>query len=212
MNNLDLQHNIKKLFENNKLVPVVVIDDQNSVRKLAEIFIEHGIKTMEITLRTPNALKAIEIIAKEFPQITVGAGTILKIEDLQNCASAGAQYMVSPTGQTDIIDAVLKHNYPLLPAASTVTEAHNLLIKGFTYQKFFPAVLSGGVPMLKALGSVLPMIKFCPTGGINDSNINEFLKLDNVVGVGSSGLCSQADLASQDWKKITNKCKVFSSI
>ena len=167
---------------------------------------------MEITLRTPNALKAIEIVAKEFPQITAGAGTILKIEDLQNCANAGAQYMVSPSGQTDIVNAALEHNYPLLPAASTITEAHNLLIKGFSYQKFFPAVLAGGVPMLKALASVLPMIKYCPTGGINDNNISEFLQLDNVIAVGSSALCSQADLANKDWQKISKKCKDFKLI
>jgi 2-dehydro-3-deoxyphosphogluconate aldolase/(4S)-4-hydroxy-2-oxoglutarate aldolase len=193
------------------MVPVVVIDDEKAVRKLAEIFIDHGIYTMEITLRTPNALKAIEIIAKEFQQIIVGAGTILNSEDMKNCMNSGAKYLVSPSGQTDIVDAALKQNFPLLPAASTVTEAHNLLIKGFEYQKFFPAVLAGGVPMLKALASVLPRIKFCPTGGINDSNLVDFLHLENVIAVGSSALCSRADLANQDWQKISNKCNEYKS-
>lgn len=212
MSNLNLQNNVKSLFESNKMIPVVVIDDENSIRKLAEIFIENDIKTMEITLRTPNALKAIEIVANEFPQISAGAGTILKIADMKNCKSAGAQYMVSPTGQMDIVEAAIKHNYPLLPAASTVTEAHNLLTKGFNYQKFFPAVLSGGAPMLKAIGSVLPMIKFCPTGGINRANMTDFLHLDNVMTVGSSSLCSRNDLLNKNWDVITEKCKQFNSI
>jgi len=198
---------IQHVFDTNSIIPVVIIDKESSVRKLTEVFLSNGIQTMEITLRTPTALKAIEIVAKEYPEIQIGAGTILCINDIKNCLNAGAKYLVSPTGQSHIVDYATNHCSPLLPAASTVTEAHNLVAKGFKLQKFFPAILAGGVSMLKTIGSVLPEVHFCPTGGIKLSNMNEFLALSNVDSVGASFLCSQYDIKDENWEKINNNCK-----
>lgn len=208
----DCQKNIGSLFAKNKLIPVVVIDDEKSVRKLAEIFIENQILTMEITLRTSKALNAIEIIAKEFEQIEVGAGTILKPNDMKDCINAGAKYLVSPSGQKDIVESAIENEYPLLPAAMTVTESHHLWAQGFVFQKFFPAVLSGGVPMLKAIGSVLPEVMFCPTGGIITSNYKDFIQLPNVITAGSSALCSRTEIQNKEWSQIDKNCKEFNSI
>lgn len=190
------------LLRNEKLVPVVVIEDADNAIALAECLLGAGLGSIEITLRSKAALAAIEKIALHVPDMIVGAGSLRSIEQLAVIREAGAQFAVAPGSAPGLLDAVEVSGMPLVPGAATATEMMQLLERGYTLQKFFPAELAGGIPYLKAVGAPLPELRFMPTGGITAALAVEYLALPNVVAVGGSWITPKNLLDASDFDEI----------
>jgi len=184
------------------VIPVVVIEDTGQAIPLARALVAGGLKVIEITLRTPAATAAIEAIAGEVEGAIVGAGTVLSKGQLVASARAGAQFIVSPGINDDLLKAADDSPVPWMPGSATPSEAMRLMDEGYTIQKFFPAEQSGGVRYLKALASVLPAVSFCPTGGVDAKNAADYLALGNVVCVGGSWVTPKDALAGGDFARI----------
>ena len=184
------------------VVPVLVIDDLAHAKKLAEALVSGGLPALEVTLRTPVALDAIRAMA-EVPGGVVGAGTLLTPADVKAAKAAGAKFGVSPGATQRLLDACAEHDLPLLPGAATATEVMLLLELGYTVQKFFPAEQSGGAAYLRSIGSPIPQVKFCPTGGISLQNARDYLGLSNILCVGGSWVAPKEAMLRGDWAAIT---------
>jgi 2-dehydro-3-deoxyphosphogluconate aldolase/(4S)-4-hydroxy-2-oxoglutarate aldolase len=185
------------------VVPVLIIEDLATAVPLARALVAGGLKAIEITLRTPVALAAIEAVAKEVEGAVTGAGTILNPEHYADAVKAGAQFIVSPGTTPDLLDAADDHEASFLPGASTASEAMILRAEGYEVMKFFPAEQAGGAAFLKALSSPLAGTLFCPTGGISLKNAMDYLSLSNVICVGGSWVAPKELVAAGDWAGIT---------
>ena len=164
---------LEQIFAVYRIVPVVVINDINAALPLAETLLASGINTMEITLRTANALAIIEKVAKEFPSMLVGAGTIRNATDYLNACNAGAEYIISPGVTEELLNAASRgpKNVRYIPGVVTPSQVMDCMARGVNYLKFFPAVPYNAYEVIKAIGSVFPEVKFCPTGGISPENV-----------------------------------------
>ncbi|WP_290685249.1 MULTISPECIES: bifunctional 4-hydroxy-2-oxoglutarate aldolase/2-dehydro-3-deoxy-phosphogluconate aldolase [unclassified Haematobacter] len=183
------------------VIPVILIEDAATAVPMAEALVAGGLPVLEVTLRTPAALDAIRAMAKVQGGI-VGAGTLLRREDVLRAKDAGATFGVSPGATDSILEACEEAELPLLPGASTASEVMALLERGYTTMKFFPAEPAGGVPFLKSLASPLPAAHFCPTGGITPANLPRYLELPNVVCCGGSWVVPADKVAAGDWAGI----------
>lgn len=183
------------------IVPVLVIDDVSHARPLAEALVAGGLPALEVTLRTPAALEAIRAMA-DVAGGYVGAGTLITPDDVRAAKDAGAHFGVSPGATPELLAACEAEELPLLPGAATASEAMALLARGYDLLKFFPAEAAGGVPALKAIGAPLPQITFCPTGGINPDNAENYLKLENVLCVGGSWVAPKDLVHTERWDDI----------
>jgi 2-dehydro-3-deoxyphosphogluconate aldolase/(4S)-4-hydroxy-2-oxoglutarate aldolase len=184
------------------VVPVLVIDDLAHARPLAEALVAGGLPALEVTLRTPVALDAIRAMA-EVPGGVVGAGTLLTPGDVKAAKAAGATFGVSPGATDRLIAACEDEGLPLLPGAATASEIMSLLERGYTVQKFFPAEQAGGAAYLKSIGSPIPQVKFCPTGGISLKLAPDYLGLSNILCVGGSWVAPREAMARGDWSGIS---------
>jgi len=184
------------------VVPVLVIDDLAHAAPLARALVAGGLPALEVTLRTPVALDAIRAMA-DVEGGVVGAGTLLTPADVKAAKKAGATFGVSPGATDSLLKACEDEGLPLLPGAVTATEVMVLLEKGYTVQKFFPAEQSGGAAFLKSIGSPIPQVKFCPTGGISLKNAPDYLSLKNILCVGGSWVAPKEAMAAGDWAAIT---------
>ena len=184
------------------VVPVLVIDDLARAKKLAEALVAGGLPALEVTLRTPVALDAIRVMA-EVPGGRVGAGTLLTPADVKAAKAAGATFGVSPGVTERLLDACAEQGLPLLPGAATASEIMALLEMGYTVQKFFPAEQAGGAAYLKSVGSPIPQVRFCPTGGISLKNAPAYLGLANILCVGGYWVAPKEAVARGDWAAIT---------
>ena len=184
------------------VIPVLVVDDVAHAAPLAAALVAGGLPALEVTLRTPVALEVIAEMAR-VDGGSVGAGTLLTAKDVENAKKAGATFGVSPGATDRLLDACEANDLPLLPGASSASEAMRLLERGYTVQKFFPAEAAGGVPFLKSLSSPLPQIRFCPTGGVSLSNANDYLSLPNTLCVGGSWVAPGDLVQAGDWAAIT---------
>ncbi|GAA4878420.1 bifunctional 4-hydroxy-2-oxoglutarate aldolase/2-dehydro-3-deoxy-phosphogluconate aldolase [Saccharopolyspora cebuensis] len=188
-----------EVLELSPVVPVVALDDAEQAVDLARALVRGGIGTIEVTLRTPAGLPAIERIAAEVEDIVVGAGTITEPGQAARAAGAGAGYLVTPGGTDRLLDDLDEVGLPYLAGISTVSEAMRLAERGVSAMKFFPAEASGGVPYLQSLSGPLPGLRFCPTGGIGPDNARDYLALSNVGCVGGSWITPKRLLAAGDW-------------
>ncbi len=184
------------------VVPVLVIDTLEQAQGLARALVAGGLPALEVTLRTPVALDAIRIMA-EVPGGQVGAGTLLTPADVKAAKAAGATFGVSPGATQRLLDACADAELPLLPGAATASEVMALLEMGYTVQKFFPAEQAGGAAYLKSIGSPIPQVRFCPTGGISLKNARDYLGLPNILCVGGSWVAPKDAVARGDWAAIT---------
>lgn len=184
------------------VMPVIVIDRAEDGVALADALLAGGLKTIEITLRTPAALGAIKAIADARPNICIGAGTVISAELATAAKEAGAHFAVSPGTTQAVIDGCAAVDLPLLPGASTVSEMMHMLEAGFTAMKFFPASAAGGTSFIKSLASPLPQITICPTGGISAATALEWLALPNVKCVGGSWVAPQSLINAGDFTAI----------
>ncbi|NUS63119.1 MAG: bifunctional 4-hydroxy-2-oxoglutarate aldolase/2-dehydro-3-deoxy-phosphogluconate aldolase [Saccharothrix sp.] len=194
------------------VIPVVVVDDAEHAVPLAEALLRGGVRVIELTLRTPAALAAIERVAAEVPGIVIGAGTVTAPEHAEQAAKAGAAFLVTPGSTDRVLDAAEDTGLPFLPGAATVSEAMRLAERGLTSLKFFPAEAAGGVDYLKSIGGPLPGLRFCPTGGITPASAPNYLALPNVGCVGGSWLAPKDALASGDWTRIEELARAASAL
>ncbi|MEG2878144.1 MAG: bifunctional 4-hydroxy-2-oxoglutarate aldolase/2-dehydro-3-deoxy-phosphogluconate aldolase [Comamonas sp.] len=186
------------------VIPVIVLNDVRQAVPLARALIAGGIRMLEVTLRTSQALACIEAIAREVPDAVVGAGTVRSAADAVAARHAGARFAVSP-GFTPALGRQCRElDLPLLPGVATGSEIMLAQEEGFKALKFFPAVQAGGLAMLKAWQGPFGDVVFCPTGGIHAGNAHEFLALPNVACVGGSWLVPADALARGDWDAITS--------
>ena len=183
------------------VVPVIVVEDLAHAAPLARALVAGGLPALEVTLRTPCALDAIRAMAQVEGGV-VGAGTLLTPADVKAAKAAGAMFGVSPGATERLLDACAEYELPLLPGAATASEIMALLEKGYTVQKFFPAEQSGGAAFLKSIGSPIPQVSFCPTGGISLKNARDYLSLKNIFCVGGSWVAPKEAMAAGDWQAI----------
>jgi len=191
------------LMNRSPVIPVVVIDRAVDAVPLARALLAGGVDTMEITLRTADALEAIRAVAEQVPDMAVGAGTIVRPEQAGDATSAGATFLVSPGSTPRLLEAMLDQAVPILPGAATASEAIALMEQGVTELKFFPAAAAGGAKAVGALAGPLPEITFCPTGGIDWAASADYLALANVACVGGSWLTPRDLVAARNWDAIT---------
>jgi 2-dehydro-3-deoxyphosphogluconate aldolase / (4S)-4-hydroxy-2-oxoglutarate aldolase len=184
------------------VIPVIVLHDVKDAVPLARALVAGGIRMLEVTLRTREALECIELIAKEVPEAVAGAGTIRSAADAQASALAGARFGVSPGYTRAVGKACHDLGLPLLPGVATGSEIMMAQEDGLTELKFFPAVQAGGLAMLKAWQGPFGEVKFCPTGGVHAGNAHEFLALANVACVGGSWIVPTDAIAAGDWGRI----------
>lgn len=191
------------IMQDAPVIPVIVLHNAEHAVPMAKALLAGGIRVLEVTLRTPQGLACIEAIAKQLPEAIVGAGTVRNAADAAAAARAGARFAVSPGYTSKLGQACRDLNLPLLPGVATSSEIMMAQEDGFTELKFFPAVQSGGIQMLKAWQGPFGELRFCPTGGISPGNAAEFLALSNVVCVGGSWLVPASAMESGNWSLIT---------
>lgn len=189
------------------LIPVVVIDDAKDAVPAAEAIYAGGISVVEITFRTSAAAEAIANISRDCPQMTVGAGTVLTLEQCKAAVDAGAQFIVSPGFDPEVAGWCAEHHIAMTPGAVTSTEIIAASKLGFKIIKFFPAGIMGGVAAMKALTGPFTDIRFVPTGGVSKSNLSEYISAPFVWAVGGSWLCTKADIAAGNFTQITANCR-----
>ena len=194
---------ILQVMRTGPMIPVIVIDRLEDAVPLARALVAGGVRVLELTLRTPVALQAIEKIVREVEGAIVGVGTITRAEDFAAALKAGARFGVSPGLTPALVAAAKASGLPLLPGVMTPSDVIAARAAGYTELKLFPAHQAGGIGMLKALSGPFPDVSFCPTGGITAATAADFLALPNVVCVGGSWLTPQDAIAAGDWERIT---------
>jgi len=169
-----------------KFIPVVVIKDLSETDRILTALKNNGIHCAEITFRTPCAAEAIAYACRNYPDMSVGAGTVINADQCRSALAAGAQFIVSPGLSLPVAEICREKSVPYYPGCVTPTEIMQALELGITTVKFFPANVYGGLNALKALSAPFPQVRFIPTGGVDRSNIDEFLAFDKVVAIGGS--------------------------
>ena len=192
-----------QIMQDAPVIPVIVLGDISHAVPMARALVAGGIRMLEVTLRTPQALACIEAIARDVPEAVVGAGTVRSAADVQACAMAGARFAVSPGYTHAVGQACRDAGLPLLPGVATASEVMQAQEGGWTELKFFPAMQAGGAAMLKAWAGPFGDLRFCPTGGVTTGNAAELLALSNVVCVGGSWLTPADALARGGWAQVT---------
>lgn len=185
------------------IVPVVVLEKTEDAVPLADALLKGGISFMEITFRTACAADCIEIISKEVPDMTVGAGTVLNMEQAKLAVEKGADFIVSPGLDEETVKWAIENNIPVVPGCVTPTEIMKAISLGLNVIKFFPADVYGGIKAIKALSAPFGQVKFLPTGGVSEANLQDFIGNKSVAAVGGSWVCKKDDIANHDWDKIT---------
>ena len=191
-----------QVMQDAPVIPVIVLNDVAHAVPMARALVAGGIRMLEVTLRTSQALACIEAIAKEVPEAIVGAGTVRNAADAKAAANAGAKFAVSPGYTPSVGQACRDEGLSLLPGVATGSEIMMAQEDGYTELKFFPVMQAGGPAMLKAWSGPFFDVRFCPTGGVTAQNASEFLSLSNVACVGGSWLVPAEALAKGDWARI----------
>lgn len=192
----------ERVFETG-IVPVVVLNNVEDAVPLAEALLKGGIDFMEITFRTECAADCISVISREVPDMTVGAGTVLNVEQAKLAVERGAKFIVSPGLDEAAVKWATENDIPVIPGAVTPTEIMKAIGLGLKVVKFFPADVYGGIKAIKALSAPFGQVKFLPTGGVSEANLNEFAANKSVIAVGGSWVCKKDDIINHDWEKIT---------
>jgi 2-dehydro-3-deoxyphosphogluconate aldolase/(4S)-4-hydroxy-2-oxoglutarate aldolase len=195
--------NVLDLMRVGPVIPVIALEAAAQAVPLARALVAGGVRVLEVTLRTPAGLAAIQAIAHDVPDAIVGVGTVTRPEQFAAARDAGARFAVTPGLTPALIDAARQSRLPLLPGVMTPSELIAAQAAGFFQLKLFPAQQAGGIGMLAALHGPFPDAVFCPTGGVTVETAPEFLSLPNVVCVGGSWLTPRAALAANDWDTIT---------
>ncbi|HEY0858314.1 MAG TPA: bifunctional 4-hydroxy-2-oxoglutarate aldolase/2-dehydro-3-deoxy-phosphogluconate aldolase [Albitalea sp.] len=195
--------NTLELASHGPVIPVIVINRLDDAVPMAQALVDGGVRVLEVTLRTPVALRCMEAIARAVPEAIVGAGTVRSVADAQAARDAGCRFAVSPGYLHEVGIACHELGLPLLPGVATASEVMQANADGYDFLKFFPATAAGGIAMLKALAGPFPDVAFCPTGGITAETAPQFLALPNVCVCGGSWLTPSEAVEARDWARIT---------
>lgn len=198
--------NALERLRNAGVVPVVVLDRAEDALPVARAMLAGGVDVMEITFRTAAAAEAIRNVAAECPEMLVGAGTVLTVEQCEKAAALGAKFIVSPGFDAEIVDWCVERGVAVAPGCVTPTEIMAALKRGLSVVKFFPAGIYGGLKAMKALAAPFGQVKFIPTGGVSADNLAEYAAAPFVHAVGGSWLCPKADVAAGNYARITELC------
>ena len=195
--------NVLEIMRIGSVIPVIVVEKIEHAVPLARALVAGGVRVLELTLRTPVALQAIEAIAREVEGAIVGVGTITRTEDFERSIKAGAVFGVSPGLTPALVATARASALPLLPVVMTPSDVIAARAAGFNELKLFPAQQAGGIGMLRALAGPFPDVTFCPTGGVSAATAPDFLALPNVACVGGSWLTPRDAIDAGDWARIT---------
>lgn len=198
---------IEEKFNEVGIVPVVVLDQAKDALPLAKALTEGGLPCAEITFRTEAAEESICRISREYPNMLVGAGTVLTIEQARRAADAGAKFIVSPGFDEEIVDYCLEKKIPVFPGCITPSEVAKAVKRGLKVIKFFPAEQAGGIQMIKAMSAPYPMVRFMPTGGISTGNLKEYLSFEKIICCGGSWMVKGDLIKKGAFEEITRLTK-----
>ena len=197
---------VMERLANSIVVPVVVLDKVEDAIPTAKAMAAGGVDTMEITFRTACAPECIKAVADNCPDVLVGAGTIINVEQAKLAVEMGAKFIVSPGFDAEVVGWCVENNIPVTPGCVTPTEITAALKLGLKVVKFFPANVYGGLNAMKNLSAPFVGVKFLPTGGVNAANIREYIDSPFILAVGGSWVCPKADIAAGNFEKITALC------
>ncbi len=203
---------LAELLGRQRVLPFLEVDDGSHAVELARIFLDLGMPVMEIALRTPGALSAIEAVRSSVEGVVVGAGTVVTPGQLTDAAAAGAAFVVSPGSSAEMLSAGADGAIPFVPGVATVTELMRVAEIGIREVKFFPAEAAGGVPAVSAMEAVMPSMRFLPTGGIDVGSASAYLALDHVFAVGGSWMCPGALIRQGAWDGIAERVRAASTV
>ncbi len=189
------------------IVPVIALDDVKDAKPLAKALCDGGLPCAEITFRTAAAEESIRIMASEFPEMLVGAGTVLTTDQVDRAVNAGAKFIVSPGLNPKIVAYCVEKNIPIVPGCANPSDVEQAIQLGLTTVKFFPAEQAGGLAMIKAMSAPYTNITFMPTGGINASNLNDYLDFNKIVACGGSWMVNKDYVTAGEFDKITSLTK-----
>ena len=194
---------LEEQFYDYAVVPVVVLDDAEDAAPLAEALVKGGIPCAEVTFRTEAAEESIRIMSEKYPEMLVGAGTVLTTEQVDRAVAAGAKFIVSPGFDPEIVDYCMEKNIPVFPGCVSPSEVAQAVKRGLKVVKFFPAEQAGGLAMLKAMAAPYTMLKFMPTGGINTKYLKEYLGFSKILCCGGSWMVKGDMIKNKEFDKIT---------
>ena len=198
---------LEEQFYDFGVVPVVVLDDAGDALPLAKALIQGGLPCAEVTFRTDAAEESIRLMSTAWPEMLLGAGTVLTVEQVDRAVAAGAKFIVSPGFDPEIVDYCLERNIPVLPGCVTPSEVAQAVKRGLKTIKFFPAQQAGGLPMLKAMAAPYTMVKFMPTGGISAQNLKDYLGFDRVLCCGGSWMVKKDMIRNKEFDRIEQLTK-----
>ncbi len=198
---------ISEQFKEYGVVPVVVLNDAKDALPLAKALVEGGLACAEVTFRTEAAEESIRLMSEAYPEMLVGAGTVLTIDQVDRAVKAGAKFIVSPGFDPEIVDYCLENNIPVFPGCVTPSEVAQAVKRGLKVVKFFPAEQAGGIAMIKAMAAPYTMVKFMPTGGINTKNLADYLSCDKILCCGGSWMVKGDMIKAGEFDKICTMAK-----
>ena len=194
-------------FRDIGIIPVVAIEDASKAADLAHALVKGGLPASEVTFRTACAAEAIEAMIKAEPDMLVGAGTVLNVEQAERAVKAGAKFIVSPGYNPEVVDWCIAHNIPTMPGISNPSEITACINKGVTHLKLFPAERKGGYKIIDDFGGPFPQCTFMPTGGVNTENVSEYAKPKNILCMGGTWMVKKPLIEGGKWDEITQICK-----
>lgn len=203
---MNKQKTVSSLLNGQQVVPVVVIENEDQARGLANALLQGGVNAIEITLRNDFGLRALQLVKQEFPQMLVLAGTVNSVQDMRDVIDAGVDGIVSPGITSEMLALAVASEVAYLPGVATASEILAAMSHGIFECKLFPASVVGGIAALKAFSGPFQGVRFCPTGGIGADDYRDYLALPNVMCVGGSWIAPNKLIAAQDWAAITRNC------
>jgi 2-dehydro-3-deoxyphosphogluconate aldolase/(4S)-4-hydroxy-2-oxoglutarate aldolase len=199
--------NMIEEFQKLGVVPVVVLEDEKDALPLAEALVKGGLPCAEVTFRTEAAAESIRLMSEKYPEMLVGAGTVLTTEQVDLAVEAGARFIVSPGFDPEIVDYCLEKNIPVFPGCVTPSEVAQAVKRGLKVVKFFPAEQAGGIAMIKAMAAPYHNIRFMPTGGINPGNLKDYLSCDKILCCGGNWMVKGELIRNGEFEKIQDLVK-----
>ena len=203
---------VLQLMKKSGVIPVVVLDDTAKALPTANALLAGGVSVMEITFRTAAAADSIKAVSENCPEMLVGAGTVVTLDQCKQALECGAKFIVSPGFDPEVVSWCVERNIPITPGCVTPTEIMTALKLGLNVVKFFPAGVYGGLKAMKALAAPFGGVKFIPTGGVDAKNLKEYLEAPFVHAVGGSWLCPKKEIAAGNFDAVTALCREASEI
>jgi 2-dehydro-3-deoxyphosphogluconate aldolase / (4S)-4-hydroxy-2-oxoglutarate aldolase len=212
MSNPKARARLMELFALAPVIPVITIEDAAHAVPLARALVSGGLPVIEITLRTDAAVEAARAIIAEVPGAVVGIGTVLTPVDLERAAKLGAAFAISPGMSHQLLDAASSGDLPFAPGIQTPSDLIACVTRGYDLVKFFPAVPAGGLAALNALGGPFPSVRYCPTGGIGEANVAQWLAHPKVIAVGGSWIAPASDIKAGAWSVIEQRARAAAKL